>query len=75
MKLQYFHLSNGRRTARQSADRTSIIADLEAGQDVVFNEDEPDAVVNLLKILHMQYTWPKPMAPLELVALAIVTDK
>ena len=25
-------------------------------------EDEPEAVTNLVKILHMQYTWPRPMS-------------
>ena len=45
------------------------------GEDITFSEDEQDAAVNLLKILHMQYTWPKPMSPLELAALARVADK
>lgn len=38
-------------------------------------EDEPDALVNLCKILHMQYTWPKPMNSTELLHLGIVADK
>lgn len=47
----------------------------ENGRDIELNEDEPDAVANLLKILHMKYTSPRPMSALELVALAIVADK
>ena len=47
----------------------------ERGQDVMLEEDEPDAVVNLCKILHMKYTWPTPMNPKELLHLAIVADK
>lgn len=47
----------------------------EQGQDIILEEDEPDAVVNLCKILHMQYTWPKPMRPKELLHLGIVADK
>jgi hypothetical protein len=47
----------------------------EQGQDVMLGEDEPDAVVNLCKILHMKYTWPTPMNPKELLHLAIVADK
>ena len=45
------------------------------GQDVPLEEDEPDAVVNLCKILHMKYTWPASMTPKELLHLAIVADK
>lgn len=47
----------------------------EQGGDVVLAEDEPDALVNLCKILHMQYTWPKPMSPREILHLGIVADK
>jgi len=46
-----------------------------AGADIELDEDEPDAIVNLMKILHMQYTWPIPMTALELVSLAVVADK
>jgi hypothetical protein len=45
------------------------------GEDVVLAEDEPDALVNLCKILHMQYTAPKPMTSTELLHLGIVADK
>ena len=45
------------------------------GNDIVLEEDEPDAVVNLCKIFHMKYTWPKPMHSNELLQLAIVADK
>lgn len=45
------------------------------GGDIVLEEDEPDALVNLCKILHMQYTAPRPMSPTELLHLAIVADK
>jgi len=45
------------------------------GSEVELDEDEPDAIVSLMKILHMQYTGPMPMTALELVSLAVVTDK
>ena len=45
------------------------------GDDVVLDEDEPDAMVNLCKILHMQYTAPKPMNSKELLHLGIVAEK
>lgn len=48
---------------------------VDQGADIVLKEDEPDALVNLCKVLHMKYTWPKPMNPTELLHLAIVADK
>ena len=48
---------------------------VEEGKDIMLIEDEPEAVTNLVKILHMQYTWPRPMSPLEVLALSVVADK
>ena len=45
------------------------------GEDIKLTEDEPYAAINLLKILHMNYTAPKPMGSLELLHVAIVADK
>ena len=47
----------------------------EIGEDIHLNEDEPDAIVNLCKILHRRYTLPTLMAPFALLQLAIVADK
>jgi len=46
-----------------------------ASEALELDEDEPDAIVSLMAILHMRYTGPMPMTTLEIVSLAVVTDK
>ena len=47
----------------------------ELDSNIELEEDEPEAVVNLCKILHMKYTGLRPMGATELLRLAIVADK
>lgn len=44
-------------------------------EDIELDEDEPEAVINLFRILHLQYTAPTPMTVANITGLAVVADK
>ena len=48
---------------------------MRAGEDIEFDDDDPEAFTILMKILHMRNDFPTPRPAEELLALALIAEK